>query len=754
MRASRRLALSLCVIGFSSVSLAAALEPVTISSEDALPSPRWIYGVGNPPKVSSDAASQLAQVKVHQIARHFELCVNQSRQLRAKAKSLQAWLAVSEVECATSLEPSLEHSNILSRAILDAEKNANWMLTGPQAPRLRSTVARGLQALLEQDIKSNRVRAWADIDQLQALGTFLDDGAKAKMWRSAGDLAFVQQKPEAARDFLKRSIALVDADETRVRLGVVESALAKGATKGAKVTASAKEVRVLQNDSSREELDLVDRITVSLKSGDFVPAMDDVMKLIRDFPGSTRAKWASDRALEALQTLSDKNDSKYDVVREQVLSRLERADGDRLSEWARVLFNRGQYAEALRFARKSLESMDGVRRTKALALEVDAAVATESWDVALAATKELIEKSSGQPQAREALLRQGLVQYRLRQYLEAAGSFEKLLAEPQLDNFELSATYWLWRALQKAQPERAGVPADHLLKKYPFSYYGLRARAELGEKVLNWTPEKSKLEVKLWFTTSERLAWEKIQLLLKAGWIEEAQVELRELSAPQRADEKALRALVWAAAGGYSNAAKLANEAWDEKSEIRRPPFTDAAFPRVFNDAISEQAKARGLDTDLVRGLIKQESAFNVRAVSTSNAMGLMQMIPPTAKEIAGQLKIQNLEIPEGVFEPQRNIQMGTFYLSQMLLKYQGHVPLALASYNAGPGRLDRWLRVRPSLANLAETRTSAPENEIWIEEIPYSETSNYVKAILRNQLLYKLLDQGRVELGDPVWAF
>jgi soluble lytic murein transglycosylase len=228
---------------------------------------------------------------------------------------------------------------------------------------------------------------------------------------------------------------------------------------------------------------------------------------------------------------------------------------------------------------------------------------------------------------------------------------------------------------------------------------------------------------------------------------------LGQLPAPVRAEDKAVRALAWSAAAGFVKASKLANEAWDEKPELRRSPFVEAAFPHEFVHLIQAQAENRKLDSALVKALIKQESGYHVKAVSSSNALGLMQMIPPTAKEIAGDLKLGQLQLPDALFEPARNIQMGTYYLSRMVSKYQGYVPLALAAYNAGPGRMDRWIRARPSLKDLTSIRTSSADDELWIDEIPYWETSFYVKAILRNQLLYKLLASGRVEVPNPVWG-
>jgi soluble lytic murein transglycosylase len=758
MKFTLMLSILLASICSSTAAKAAALEPISVTSEDKFPAPRWIYGFGQPPKEDGDTVSQLAAVKAAQVKQKYSVCVDKARGLKGKAKSLSAWLTVLEIECAVHLEPSAPNANVLARALDVVGKNGSWLVGGAQSSRLREAVTTGYQVLLDQDIKTNRARAWSDVDQLESLMTYLDDQKKAKLWRSAGELAFVQQKPEAARDFLRRSLAAVENDDVRTRLSVIEAAIAGKSLKEIEAAAKASGQKPANGrtsppaEASKEELELVERITTALRIGDFVPAMEDAVKLIREYPGGTRAKWASDRVLETVSSLADRVEPKYESLREQIVAKLSKADSDRLADWARVFYNRGQYADAQRLSKKSLEIMDGARRTPVLELQAEAAIAVEDWDAAQAALRELIDRHAGQPQSREALLRMGLLKYRQAQYLEAIANFERLLALSRIEGYELSALYWLWRSLQKAQPERASQVADQIMLKFPFSYYGLRARAEIGEKNLEWSAKRQKTEAKLWFTGVERIAWEKAQLLLKAGLIEEAQSELRELPAPYRAEEKALRALVWAAAGGYGSASRLANEAWDEKAEFRRPPFTDAAFPRVFDESIQVEAKDRKLDPDLIRGLIKQESAFNVTAVSTSNALGLMQMIPPTAKEIAQNLKLGALELPKDLFDPKRNIKMGSYYLSQMLTKYQGHVPLALAAYNAGPARMDRWIRTRTSLKNLALSRSSAPENEIWIDEIPYNETSLYVKAILRNLLLYKLLADGRVEMRDPVW--
>ena len=734
----------------------AAVEPITLSSDEKWPAPRWIYGIGEVPKGDTPTAL-LAAAKVAQIERKFDVCLKKSDAARPKAKSLHAWIATVEIDCAQRVVPVTPASATrLAKALDRVEANPSWLLKGPQAVSLRTIVAKAYQTLIDQDLKTNKARAWQSIDVLESLEPFLDAKARAALWRSAGELALSQQKNEAARDFMRRSLREVDAAETRGRLSAIELTLAsKDPTLKTAETKPLEPKPVLTLEASKEELELVDRVTAGLKAGDLVSSVEDAVKIIKGYPGSTRAKWAADRIMEAYSSIAEKSDPKYTLLREQIVKHMENADGERIGDWARSMYSKGQWEDSYMLAKKSVEKLDGARSTGVIDLAAKAALATDRFEVARDYFDRLVLQHSGQTAAREAQFRAGLVNYRLGMHAQAVADFERVIAQNSTESFDLLARYWLWRSLQKMKSDRAILVADEMMKKYPFSYYGLRARFERNANVLEWKPETGgKVEAKIWLTGNERLAWERAQLLLKAGWLEEAQVEIKELPEPFAAEEKAVRALVWAAASQYVRSSKLVNEAWDEKAEFRRPPFVGASFPTEFSSFIAAQATNRKLDRYLVQGLIKQESGYNARAVSSANAAGLMQMIPPTAKEIAFDLKLGTLEIPEDLFVPSRNIQMGTYYLARLVNKYQGNIPLALAGYNAGPARLDRWLRARPSLKNVITTKSSLPDDELWFDEIPYMETSFYVKSILRNLLIYKMLDQGRVEVSDPVWSY
>lgn len=742
----------------------ALMEPITLTSEHPATAVRFAYGIGEMPKGESSLAV-MAAVKRAQLEGDFETCVKKAESAFAKSKPVQAWIASVWLDCASRLKPSAASGERVHHVLAQVDKNPAWMVRGPQSAAVRLSYIRAALSVLESDAKFNRARGSVLIERLQELGTYLDDAGRATLYRWAGEIAIAERKTEAAREFLQRSLAANDSNETRARLTAIESTLPaekaekngpKNDQKNEPVSPRAAPEIKTALDAGKEELELVDRVTSLLKSGELVAAVDDAVKLIRAFPGGTRAKWAFDRVSEAYWSIAEKTESRYQLIHSQMIRAMEKADGDRLADWARTMYSRGQWEDALALSRRSLESVTGARSTAVLDLAAKSALACDQFDQARELLDRLVREHAGAKEAREALFRSGLLHYRRGEFAQSAADLERLLALPQTGLLELGARYWLWRALQRTQTvsgDRTIAVSDELRRKFPFSYYGLRVRLERTGGALEWKPETSKLTTKLWLTDAEKKSFDRSEILAKAGWLEEAQAELRELPLPQDAEDKAVRALVWAAAGQFTQAAKLANEAWDEKPELRRPPFVNAAFPQEFTQAIEAQSVSRKLDSYVVRSLIKQESGFNVRAVSSSGAMGLMQMIPATAREIAQDLRLGSLNLPEDVFQPQRNIQMGTYYFARMLSKYQGSVPLALAAYNAGPARIDRWLRSRASLKNVIINRSSAPDEELWFDEIPYLETSVYVKSILRNMLIYRMLDESRVQVREPIWS-
>lgn len=144
----------------------------------------------------------------------------------------------------------------------------------------------------------------------------------------------------------------------------------------------------------------------------------------------------------------------------------------------------------------------------------------------------------------------------------------------------------------------------------------------------------------------------------------------------------------------------------------------DLRFPIVFESAVLKEAKNNNLDPAWLFGVIRQESAFNVRARSHVGASGLMQLMPKTAKSIAKFIN-KPLKRQSELLNPSRNIQLGSAYLRKVYVQNQQNPVLATASYNAGPHRVKKWLPKQQLAA------------DIWIENIPFNETRKYTSNVL-----------------------
>ncbi len=151
----------------------------------------------------------------------------------------------------------------------------------------------------------------------------------------------------------------------------------------------------------------------------------------------------------------------------------------------------------------------------------------------------------------------------------------------------------------------------------------------------------------------------------------------------------------------------------------------DAAFPIVDLGATGSIERALAL------ALAKQESSFNAGAVSTSNALGLMQLLPGTARDVAARLKVPFIQ-DKLTRDPAYNVQLGSQYLAEMLQRFGGSYELALAAYNAGPNRVARWIEAG------GDPRTARIDMVDWIEMMPFRETRNYVQRIMEAVTVYR----------------
>ena len=159
-------------------------------------------------------------------------------------------------------------------------------------------------------------------------------------------------------------------------------------------------------------------------------------------------------------------------------------------------------------------------------------------------------------------------------------------------------------------------------------------------------------------------------------------------------------------------------------------------YPQKYSESVEKYAKEYQVDPLLIFAMIKIESNFNENAKSSSDARGLMQLMENTAIEIENKIEKDKKMIPiEALYEPDKNIELGTYYFASLLNQYD-NVGVALAAYNAGMGRVDDWIEqgiIYKDGSNL--------------ENIPYKETNMYVRKVLNTYQIYQELYS---ENSDP----
>lgn len=157
-------------------------------------------------------------------------------------------------------------------------------------------------------------------------------------------------------------------------------------------------------------------------------------------------------------------------------------------------------------------------------------------------------------------------------------------------------------------------------------------------------------------------------------------------------------------------------------------PVFKKLYPFYFLSYVDSSANTFNVPKALIWSVIKKESAFEPQIISYANAYGLMQLLPGTASQIAPNLKLRYHSTMQ-LFEPNFNIRMGTYYLSSLLRRYQGNYIMALAAYNAGPHRVDRWKKSYPTY-----------DNDLFMENLEFEQTRVYVRTCMKYFWVYRAI--------------
>jgi soluble lytic murein transglycosylase len=344
---------------------------------------------------------------------------------------------------------------------------------------------------------------------------------------------------------------------------------------------------------------------------------------------------------------------------------------------------------------------------------------------------------------------------------DPAGAIAALLAieedRREVDPYEHARAAY-WRAVLLSRRGADGAAAAQaiwrsLTAAAPADFYSLLARARLagqggialpeplppaGEEP--WALDPGALREDAHFRAG--------LLLVRLGLHRAADEELlavdRSRASPGRAEPSAqlvLLAALLSKAGDHREAHQLLRQ--EARGALRRSPDAAGriiwrlAYPRAWARFVDPSAAAAGVPPELLQALIREESALDPEAVSGAGAIGLTQLMLPTAQQVARQLKLARPGRAQ-LTDPETSIRIGAAYLGQLLRRQGGSPAQALAAYNAGEGAVGRW-----------QAGGRDRELDEWIEEIPYDETRGYVKRVLRSYAAYRYL--GQVAPPPPV---
>jgi soluble lytic murein transglycosylase len=307
---------------------------------------------------------------------------------------------------------------------------------------------------------------------------------------------------------------------------------------------------------------------------------------------------------------------------------------------------------------------------------------------------------------------------------KALDHFKKLYDVARFPVTQARGAYWAGRAADAAGDKDAARDWYHRAAAFATTYYGQVAASTLSPT------NRPEFPAAVLPTDTERTEFERSELTRSA-------ILLQDTDQPARVKAFITRLVNTARTPGqHALAGELA-------TRLERPDLAVSAAKRsvqvagvVIHDHGWPMIPLSGGDTPeraLVFATIRQESAFEADAISRAGARGLMQIIPPTARAVARKLDLPTDHIEHRLLnDTSFNLRLGRSYLASLIDDYDGSYVLALAAYNAGPGRVKQWIR------DNGDPRDTKVDVVDWVELIPIEETRNYIQRVLENLQVYR----------------
>lgn len=331
---------------------------------------------------------------------------------------------------------------------------------------------------------------------------------------------------------------------------------------------------------------------------------------------------------------------------------------------------------------------------------------------------------------------------KLNKPLDSIGYFKKLTQSSSVITSS-RGYYWLGRAYQDMNNTSSAKQAWQQAAQFPTTFYGQMAIAELenihnGSVILN--PSLITNAITKYLSNVREPSWSSSELnsfknkeLIQAAQILVSQNDLPHARPFLLAENKQSSSTVEQAMN-----ASVANQMNLPEDAVTMARFAGAkgtillknGWPRPYTIPSSD------LPDGLELGVMRQESSFDPKIVSPSNAYGLMQLLPSTAKEVAVQIGLPaKMGSPGNLVVPENNIKLGTAYLGKLMARFNNVIPYTVAGYNGGPNRVQKWIVQYGDPANGSDSQNQLID---WIEQIPYTETRNYVQRVIENTIIYQ----------------